>query len=492
MTVRFTMPIAQWVNSLGVPLAGGKLYFYATGTSTPLATYSDSVLSVPNDNPVVADSTGVWDDIYLTAADYKVNLTTSAGVQIAGFPVDPVSGVIASTSSTFLASGTGAVSRTVSSKLGDVISAKDFGATGDGSTDDSVALQAWLTAIPTGGAGYLPPATVYYKVGTALTRSDRTTIYGVGLASRIHYTGSGVALTLSGPRFSRLENFWLTGTSSAVGGIYVKSAQEGYFDTSVFVENFSGSGAYARRFSSCWTGLIKGGSAKACTNGLIFDTTNDSVSGINNSFSIFNVDCSNSTTGIDYQKGFAVNIIGCDFSTTTTGIEIGRAIAGTDTIRNVNISGCYFESTNAIYIGRGNTSANITAYIEIKGNYINGSSNGIHIYVGDSVYVGEQSFGAGTNTIDAGVTGTLWMTQSNVTDNSTAGQTTYLRGSTGFMQLKQLVATSILDCPTYTVGTVPAATAHRIIYVSNESGGAVLAFSDGTNWRRVTDRAIVS
>jgi hypothetical protein len=32
----------------------------------------------------------------------------------------------------------------------------------------------------------------------------------------------------------------------------------------------------------------------------------------------------------------------------------------------------------------------------------------------------------------------------------------------------------------------------RIIYVSDETGGAVLAFSDGTNWRRVTDRAVVS
>lgn len=38
----------------------------------------------------------------------------------------------------------------------------------------------------------------------------------------------------------------------------------------------------------------------------------------------------------------------------------------------------------------------------------------------------------------------------------------------------------------------PATTAGEIIFVSNESGGAVLAFSDGTNWRRVTDRAIVS
>lgn len=45
----------------------------------------------------------------------------------------------------------------------------------------------------------------------------------------------------------------------------------------------------------------------------------------------------------------------------------------------------------------------------------------------------------------------------------------------------------------YTVAGLPsAATAGQMIYVSNESGGAVPAFSDGTNWRRVTDRAIVS
>ncbi len=37
-----------------------------------------------------------------------------------------------------------------------------------------------------------------------------------------------------------------------------------------------------------------------------------------------------------------------------------------------------------------------------------------------------------------------------------------------------------------------SAGAGAIIYITNESGGAVLAFSDGTNWRRVTDRAIVS
>lgn len=45
----------------------------------------------------------------------------------------------------------------------------------------------------------------------------------------------------------------------------------------------------------------------------------------------------------------------------------------------------------------------------------------------------------------------------------------------------------------YTVATLPsAASAAGLIYVSNEAGGAVPAFSDGINWRRVTDRAVVS
>jgi hypothetical protein len=47
--------------------------------------------------------------------------------------------------------------------------------------------------------------------------------------------------------------------------------------------------------------------------------------------------------------------------------------------------------------------------------------------------------------------------------------------------------------PTFTVSTLPSAiTPAQMIYVSDESGGATVAFSDGTNWRRVQDRAIVS
>ena len=47
--------------------------------------------------------------------------------------------------------------------------------------------------------------------------------------------------------------------------------------------------------------------------------------------------------------------------------------------------------------------------------------------------------------------------------------------------------------PSYTVSTLPSTNpAGGMLFVTDETGGSVPAFSDGTNWRRVTDRAIVS
>jgi len=47
----------------------------------------------------------------------------------------------------------------------------------------------------------------------------------------------------------------------------------------------------------------------------------------------------------------------------------------------------------------------------------------------------------------------------------------------------------------YVVSNTPSAAARgagAMIYVTDETDGPVLAVSDGTNWRRVTDRAIIS
>jgi hypothetical protein len=75
-------------------------------------------------------------------------------------------GLISSIWSTFLQSGTGAVSRTVQSKLQDVINAKDFGVVCDGTTDDSANAQAAITAAA-GRPVVFPAGTCV--IGTALT-----------------------------------------------------------------------------------------------------------------------------------------------------------------------------------------------------------------------------------------------------------------------------------------------------------------------------------
>jgi microcystin-dependent protein len=61
----FPAPFVQFHahDANGFPLAGGKLYSYAAGTSTPLATYTTQALDVPNANPTILDASGrasIW------------------------------------------------------------------------------------------------------------------------------------------------------------------------------------------------------------------------------------------------------------------------------------------------------------------------------------------------------------------------------------------------------------------------------------------------
>lgn len=63
-------------DSVGNPVAGGKVNTFAAGTATPLATYSDSALTVLNANPVILDSAGRA-TIYLQALGYKIRLDDS-------------------------------------------------------------------------------------------------------------------------------------------------------------------------------------------------------------------------------------------------------------------------------------------------------------------------------------------------------------------------------------------------------------------------------
>lgn len=79
MTIAALSPDArqQMFNALGVILSGGKLLTQEAGTTSNLATYSDSALTVPNSNPVIADATGLLPPIYLLPQAYKFTLYDS-------------------------------------------------------------------------------------------------------------------------------------------------------------------------------------------------------------------------------------------------------------------------------------------------------------------------------------------------------------------------------------------------------------------------------
>jgi hypothetical protein len=82
----------QFFDNSGVPLAGGLVYTYAAGTTTPSTTYTSNTGGTAQANPIVLDSAGrVPNEIWLTNnASYKFLLKDSTGVQIGSY--DNISG----------------------------------------------------------------------------------------------------------------------------------------------------------------------------------------------------------------------------------------------------------------------------------------------------------------------------------------------------------------------------------------------------------------
>jgi len=82
MTVLSPSPKAQFLDASGAPLVGGRVYTYAAGTTTPLATYTTGAGTVANTNPVILDSRGEANIWYTTGTSYKVVLADSADALI--------------------------------------------------------------------------------------------------------------------------------------------------------------------------------------------------------------------------------------------------------------------------------------------------------------------------------------------------------------------------------------------------------------------------
>ena len=134
-----------------------------------------------------------------------------------------ISGAINATKLNFLQAGASGVARTVDSKLKDTVSVKDFGAVGDGVTDDRAAIQnANNAAAAANTALYFPPGIYGVNIGSgggstlALTTSwigDNSTI------KQLNYNNTTIAFLVLIQNQSNLtvSGFTFDGQCTAVG-----------------------------------------------------------------------------------------------------------------------------------------------------------------------------------------------------------------------------------------------------------------------------------
>lgn len=90
----------QFFDNNGIPLAGGLLYTYVAGSSTPLSSFTDSAGTIANTNPIVLNSAGrAPSEIWLTyGSAYKLILCDASNNQI--WSLDNISGIVTTQAAT--------------------------------------------------------------------------------------------------------------------------------------------------------------------------------------------------------------------------------------------------------------------------------------------------------------------------------------------------------------------------------------------------------
>jgi hypothetical protein len=138
------------------------------------------------------------------------------------------------------------------------VNVRALGATGNGTTDDTTAVQAAITAVAsTGGLVYFPPGT--YKLTAALTISGTfVTLAGQGRSSILSIAHTGNAMNVSGQEFT-LRDIGITVTtgSTRVGSVIINPTNIlGHVENVVIQGGAANNGGFAGHVTasgSAWT-----------------------------------------------------------------------------------------------------------------------------------------------------------------------------------------------------------------------------------------------
>ena len=245
-------PKLQFFTAGGIPLAGGHLYTYAAGTSTPLASYTSASGVTQNPTDIVLDSRGETPNgVWLNGASYKFVLADAAATPVVIWTVDNINAqeaindllafealLAGSTGSTlvgFTQTGPGTL-RTVQNKLSDSYSVADFGfSTSAGASANAAAfVNAWAVS-----KQLTIPAGTYNVTSLPNFAVRGARIQGIGQVV-LNITGAGPGLIVdAGPAPSTtvvqdivIDNLTINGSASASGnvGVFIRGITHSKFN----------------------------------------------------------------------------------------------------------------------------------------------------------------------------------------------------------------------------------------------------------------------
>jgi hypothetical protein len=176
--------IASWDNIVGI---NSNFLNYTLQDQTFTATQGQTVFTlttmqyVPGTNNLAVFVNGSKQQVSVNYQETSSTVFTFVDGLNVDDIVEAVTAIPVATSVTDSANvsynegSTGAVTRSVEAKLQESVSIKDFGAVGDNTTDDTIAIQA---ALDSGNSIYIPKGT--YKITTALSVPPNISITGAG------------------------------------------------------------------------------------------------------------------------------------------------------------------------------------------------------------------------------------------------------------------------------------------------------------------------